>query len=367
MRVDVLVDAEAFGSSLSDDVRGARDRVYIQTLSFEGDRVGRWLADELARSKADDRRLIADDFYTLHRINDRYLYNPKHWFDAEIRSERRSTRSTIDEMERSGVRVKLVNPSGPLTLRALERNHKKIITIDDSVAYLGGINFTEHNFVWHDMMLRVEDQNFTSFLRDDFLATWAGQNLNTSRRFGDIEIYRLDGRNNLDAFKPILDLISSARRSIYVISPYITYPFYRSLGVARRNGAAVTLITPEENNWKTLKEYGIWEARRSGIDVRFYPSRMVHLKAMLIDDACLIMGSSNFDFLSCYFMQEIVALIRDKPTIDQFRRRVLEPDLAASGPCDVRVGFLKGHYHYRRIQLMTLLFKMFGRLVSVGR
>ena len=57
---------------------------------------------------------------------------------------------------------------------------------------------------------------------------------------------------------------------------------------------------------------------------------MSHLKAMLIDDEYLIAGSSNFDYLSYRLYQEIIAIFTDRDLIDDFRERVMLPDLAAA-------------------------------------
>jgi cardiolipin synthase len=196
----------------------------------------------------------------VHRINDNFLHNPKHWFDRETWGERDETLAMLKGLEEEGIGVKLTNPSGPIVVKFPKRNHKKIIVIDDRIAYIGGINFTEHNFEWHDMMLRIEDPELTRFLKSDFLATWDGVHSNTSRKFDDLEIYRLDGATNRKGLQPIIDMIGSARESIHIISPYIAFPFYEPLRKAIANGAEVVLIAPDNNNWSTMREYMIWES-----------------------------------------------------------------------------------------------------------
>ena len=63
----------------------ASDYVYLQSLSYEGDHTGKAISDLMLRSGAPDRRVIADDYYTRHKINDKSLHNPKNWFDRSIR------------------------------------------------------------------------------------------------------------------------------------------------------------------------------------------------------------------------------------------------------------------------------------------
>ncbi|MDH3214922.1 MAG: phosphatidylserine/phosphatidylglycerophosphate/cardiolipin synthase family protein [Candidatus Krumholzibacteria bacterium] len=366
MKTQIQVDADEFWPSLQSDIRSARAHVYLQTLSFEGDTVGKGLAQELTACGAADRRIIADEFYTKHRINDNFLHNPKHWFDRELRKERDDTLAMIADLRGEGVGVKLTNPSGPMAMRFLHRNHKKIIVIDDRIAYVGGINFSEHNFTWHDLMFRIEDAGLARFLKDDFLDTWSGKHANTSKRFDNVEIHRFDGKNNHESYKPILAMIASARKTIYIESPYVAYPFYDALRRARANGVRVILITPDLNNWGVMREYVIWESARADIDLRLYKGRMLHVKAMLIDDTILITGSSNFDFISAQFMQEVIAVITDQAVIAEFKEKVLNKDLENTSLCDEKISHLRGVYHIARLKLMSAIFRTAVKILPGG-
>jgi cardiolipin synthase len=367
MQIQIQVDAGEFWPSLQQDIHGAKQYVFVQTLSFEGDRVGAGLANSLLSSGAPDRRIIADEFYTRHRINDKLLCNPRNWFNASLREERAKTFSIVDRLTSNGVGFKLTGPSGFLLSRFLHRNHKKIVVIDDRVAYIGGINFSEHNFDWHDMMLRIEDPAVARFLRDDFVKTWDGREKRTHGQHRGIDLYGFDGVTNERAFQPILDMIEEARESIYVTSPYVTYPFFGGFRRAVRNGARVSLVSPKKNNWRLLKEYGMWECARSGIEVYLYPGRMSHLKAMLIDDRHLVVGSSNFDFLSWHYMQEIVAVITDANTISQFKKKVLIPDLEQSVLFDGAVSDLTGRCHHMSLRGLNKLYASLTWLSAFGR
>ena len=55
--------------------------------------------------------------------------------------------------------------------------------VDDRVAYVGGMNFSEHNAAWHDMMLRITDRAAVAFLREDFLSTWEGHDRKARAEF----------------------------------------------------------------------------------------------------------------------------------------------------------------------------------------
>jgi cardiolipin synthase len=326
MAAELLVNFNEFWSRLRADIARAQDSIWIQTFAFEGDSVGQELAGALLAAPAQDKRILADSF-TRVVLSDRFRYSPSNLFDKSLRSEAVETERMRRALKTSGVSIKFTNPFGASPRKLLSRNHKKLIVIDDRAAYTGGINFSEHNAAWHDMMLRIDDPRAISFLRNDFQSTWEGRDQSASAEFEGIELLAADGRHNSNAFGRIIDLIDGARKSIVVESPYVTFPFYERLRAATRRGVGVTIITPEQNNWRFFANYARLESARSGVDLRLFRG-MSHLKAMLIDDEYLVCGSSNFDYLSYRIHQELIAVITMPEVIADFRTRVMLPDLA---------------------------------------
>jgi cardiolipin synthase A/B len=237
--------------------------------------------------------------------------------------------------------VRLGNPAGAFFHRFPARNHKKLIALDGRVAYLGGINFSDHNFAWHDLMIRIEDEHVTSFLEQDFLATWEGRDRAGSLRLPGLAIHALDGRHNEDVFDEVLDLVAQAREEVFLECPYVTDPFLRELQRAARRGVRVRIVTPELNNFPLVRQALAQAAERSPLELRLYPGRMTHMKALLVDDRCLVLGSANFDVWSDRSQHEYVLVVSEPETIAEFRRRVVEPDLARSRPCP-RVDAVEG-------------------------
>ncbi|MDI6808844.1 MAG: phosphatidylserine/phosphatidylglycerophosphate/cardiolipin synthase family protein [Candidatus Eisenbacteria bacterium] len=361
MRMQILVDSQEFCESLRHDLLSSRDYSFIQTLSFEGDSAGKMLASLLLSSKCADKRILVDSF-TKFRLSDKLVYSPKNLFNSKLRREVRETTGMIEHLRKSGIGMRFTNPNGPLFMRAAARNHKKLLVLDDRVAYVGGINFSEHNFYWHDMMLRIEDQGVAEFLKEDFLSTWNGHNLNASRRFEGVEFHLLDGVSNEASFMPILGLLRNSKRRIWVESPYLTFPFSRILRELRSNGVSVTIVTPEENNEKLLKECLLWESARSDFDLRLYKGRMTHLKAILIDDDFLLVGSANFDYLSYHSQQEVVAVVSDPDVIQSFKERIVSKDLENSSVFDGKVNGLKGNLIHLGLRSLGKLATSLGKL-----
>ena len=351
MSTELLVDFNEFWARLSEDIQSARQSVFVQTFALEGDPIGKKLAAALLASPARDKRILTDSFSRMV-LSDRFRYSPSNLFNKELRREARETGLMISELEAAGVTVKFTNPYGLSPRKFLSRNHKKLILIDDHTAYIGGINFSEHNAAWHDMMLRVEGADVAAFLREDFLSTWDGRNGTAHGEFETVELSTLDGRTNRSVFQRVVDLIDGAQHTIFVQSPYITFPFYERLREASRRGVDVKIVTPQQNNWSYFANYARIESARSGIDLRLFQGGMSHLKAMLIDDRYLIAGSSNFDYFSYRVHQEILAVFTDPRLIADFRSRVIRPDLANSKATECRASYAGKQWLNFQIRLL---------------
>src|SRR5258706_10276812 len=206
MNAELLVNYPEFWSRFSEDIRSARQSVFVQTFAFEGDVIGKQLAAAMLSANAPDKRVLADSC-TRVVLSDRFRYLPANWFDDELRHEARETTTMMGQLAGRGVQVRFTNPFGFSPRRLLSRNHKKLVVLDGGIAYIGGINFSDHNAAWHDMMIRIEDQTAGHCLRDDFLATWSGRNQVEHQHFDGIEFFTADGRANRAAFQHVLDLI----------------------------------------------------------------------------------------------------------------------------------------------------------------
>ena len=361
MKAELLVDSNQFWSSLQKDIADSQDCVYIQTLSFEGDCVGEMLSAEMLSSKSKDRRIIVD-FYIKYVINDRFLYTLKNIFDTELQAEKTQTMNMIKGLNREGVNVKFTNPFGPILNKFPARNHKKMILVDDHISYIGGINFSEHNFDWHDLMIRLEDTEINGFLKKDFLKTWDGEHVYSEKAFDKFHFYLFDGFNNESSFSVIFDLIDEAQESICIQSAYISFPFYEKLRMAIGRGVKVTLIAPEKNNRSIIGHYTLYEAERSGIDLRLYTPGMTHVKYMMIDNRVLIFGSTNFDYVSYKIEQELITVITDQEFINDFKMQVIDADLRQTKPFDGKLDKKKGRFYYLGLKAVGAIYTSIAKI-----
>jgi len=258
-------------------------------------------------------------------ISDRWVAGRREKLPAALRIEVEATHAMFAGLTGAGVGVRRTNPIDRLFTNYPARNHKKLIVADDT-AYVGGINFSDHNFAWHDFMLRIEGAQAAEWLAGDFEATWRGQPRAGKVDLPGVTLRSLDGRSNADAFGDLLAMIGAARQEVVVISPYLTFPVTGALARAARRGVRVRLITPWPNNKPTVRDHLLATARRGGFEITLL-NEMIHLKGLLIDGARLIIGSSNFDFVSLAAEEELMAVVDDPAIIDDFIARVVQPAL----------------------------------------
>ena len=165
----LLVGSDTFWQRAAEDIGRARERLFVQAMTFEGDAAGRAVADAVRAGKAADRRVLVDDYSRLV-VSDCFVLSPRYLLSRPFRDEVKATRAMFSGLAAAGVGVRITNPVAGRVTRYGLRNHKKLIVADD-VAYIGGFNFSDHNFAWHDLMLRIEAPGPAAFLAGDFEET----------------------------------------------------------------------------------------------------------------------------------------------------------------------------------------------------
>ncbi|MEM7275889.1 MAG: phosphatidylserine/phosphatidylglycerophosphate/cardiolipin synthase family protein [Actinomycetota bacterium] len=323
-----LLQTPEFITELHRRLDGARHRILIQLMTFDGDDAGQGVAERLLA--AADRGVKVEvlvDCFALRFVSDQPVSRPA------VRDEAAASLAMYERLRDGGVDLTFTHPNGPGLLFALARNHKKLFVIDDDV-YLGGINVSDHNFSWHDFMIRIDDEEIRHAVVEDFEFTRAG-----GRRSVDgpiITNQELEGTFNR--------LLAEARHSIVLASPYaIDVGLTRLL--AKVTAPDVRVITTSRNNflvYRRMSPYLRWRLRRAGVQVDSY-TNFSHSKFLLIDDERLLIGSSNFGRHSFWCNEEICLLITDPDFIARFKAELLgdtEPVGGRLHPIDVAFGGL---------------------------
>jgi cardiolipin synthase A/B len=326
----VLIGAREFMESLRQSSLAARKRLLVQAMTFEGDDAGRQLIQLMHESPAPDRRLCIDRYSDVV-VNDRFVYPLNYLTDPALRQEVNTARTLLSRARASGIGVYHTNPTSPLLLRYPFRNHRKMAIADETV-YLGGINFSDHNFAWHDMMIRLDDPVLAAQLSEAFDQNTRGLHTDGIHHTPTGTLFLTHRNRNPRIWKEIFACFENARSQILIISPYVTAPLLDVLRTRCRPEVKITIVSPMLNNKSLLKRYLMNESLRGYFDLRLMPGAMTHLKAALLDGETLLAGSSNFDFASYAFEEEVVLAIRDQAVVEEFRKKVAEPMITGSIP-----------------------------------
>ncbi|MCV9387249.1 phospholipase D-like domain-containing protein [Reichenbachiella ulvae] len=330
MQSKILVGAKEFMNALKSRALAATQSLYVQAMTFEGDSAGESLINLMIHSPAKDKRLIIDSFSKVV-VSDHFVFGARYLKDSKFRAEVHNTYHLIDKARSHGIQVKFINPTGPMMLRYPLRNHKKMMIVDQQYAFIGGINFSEHNFEWYDMMVELKDPSTSDELSKDFLQTWKGVNQSKNISVNSNQLFFFNGIKSERMYEEFFDLIRKAKKNILVISPYISDPLLPILMEKAKSGIKVDIISPEQNNKGFFYNYLIAQSSEGQFNLYHHPG-MFHLKAILIDSRKLIFGSSNYDLISYHFEQEVVVVCQETSLIQEFITRIVRPMKEISKP-----------------------------------
>lgn len=248
----------------------------------------------------------------------------------EIGSFGRLPKGFKEGFSNSNIKVSVFNSITPiLSSRMNYRDHRKIVVIDGMIAYTGGINIGDEyiNLVqrfghWKDVGVRISGSAVDSYVIM-FLRMWNLSTKNPNLQYGRFieknhqEIGKgyvipyADGPDNLlnPARNLYLQMINSAKKSIYIMTPYLILDneIVTALVNSRLSGVDVCIITPHIPDKKIVfacTRSFYQELLEAGIHIYEYKSGFVHAKICLVDNEVATVGSVNFDFRSFYLHYE---------------------------------------------------------------
>ena len=227
-------------------------------------------------------------------------------------------------LEALGIRCKVFAPVTPFVSTHYNyRDHRKITVIDGETAYTGGVNIADEyaNLIdrfgyWKDSGIRLEGEGVWG-LTAAFLNMWSflGGELHEERDYyrphtspatdGFCQPF-LDGpQNNPDnpAEDTFLQLIGSARRFLYITTPYFIPDenIMRALCIAGDGGVDVRLMLPgTPDHWyaDAVADSYIGELLEHHVKVYRYTPGFLHAKSIMVDREAAFVGSVNFDYRS---------------------------------------------------------------------
>lgn len=300
-----------YGAILFDDmlaaIAGAKQRILLETYIIKGDEVGRRFKQALvdAAERGVDVHVIYDGFANLV-VRPSFLA-----FPAPVQVLRYPLMSSW----------KLLSP------RHLGRDHRKILVVDEDVAYVGGYNIgSAYATEWRDTHLKIEGPAVWD-LENAFVDFWNTHPRRTTDRLSqmpaagwrpEIRAHRNVPRQLMYPIRGMyLEAIDRAHVSIDITAAYFIpdRDILDALLEARMRGVRVRIIVPKVSNhvvtdWLSRGFYK--RLLLAGVEIYRYADHMVHAKTATIDGEWTTIGTANIDRLSLLGNYEINLEILDR-------------------------------------------------------
>jgi cardiolipin synthase A/B len=295
-----LVNGEVAYPAMLKAIAESRVSITLSTYIFDFDRVGKIFISALkdAQERGVEIRVLIDD------IGLRYSF-----------------KTVLRDLKKYKIPVaRFMGALRPHTFPHLNlRKHRKILVIDGSIAFTGGMNLREG----HDLSLNpshpVQDLHFQLegpiitqlqrvFIDDWYFTTkeklvgdkWI--NLKLDHKGESFARAIADGPDeDLNKLPSLIEgAISCAKTSIHILTPYFipTESMMGSLMVAANKGVQVVIVTPEKNNLPFVKwasHHYLYQLLKNGIEIWFSPAPFDHSKLIVIDQKWSLFGSANLD------------------------------------------------------------------------
>lgn len=206
-------------------------------------------------------------------------------------------------LEPTGVRVRIFNTLRAILLGHFRRNHRKLLLVDDEVAYLGGINIGDEYEVageapaaWADLAAELRGP----------ICGWLGRRLRRQQvrpLAGPVRLWLSGLGGGLPLRRRYLKAIGAARRRVSIAHAYFLPDrrLVRTITAAARRGVEVTLLLPGRSDVPfarsaSLRLYG--NLLRAGVRIHEWERSVLHAKAAVVDGERMLIGSFNLDPLS---------------------------------------------------------------------
>jgi cardiolipin synthase len=252
-------------------------------------------------------------------------------------------RAIFERMRRCGVNVQEFHPLRPWDLRyswrPFNRDHRKLLIIDDQAAGLGGLNVGGEYAgswvvqskssaacdLWRDNAISLVGPGAKMFLKA-FANTW--NYVIRGGRVGRAELMQNcrfeEGELGVMASVPATrsrvvplahDLLAGAKRSIELSMAYFAPPddLIEQLCAAARRGVQVRLMLPGKCDVQLLltAARSFYETLlTAGVEVYERQAVVLHAKTLVVDRERVAMGSTNLDYRSIEYNLELSALIK---------------------------------------------------------
>lgn len=330
-RITPLLDGDEAFVAMWEAIDGASRRVVCTTFILEDDAVGRRTRDALAAAAERGCEVV---------------------LQCDAYGSKALRASFLRPLQESGGRVILYNP--PLRFRPrmsrLVRNHRKILVVDDRIAFCGGMNVSEDYAGEHhgtgrfrDVHLRLDGPcvaDLAKLVRDSIRSGGdrppaRGERPRPFAKGSVVQVLESNVRRQRRAIQKAMHftLRRAVKRCIFT-SPYFVPPrrLIAAMTDAAQRGVDVRVMTAGRSDVPIVRKasrhlYG--RLLRGGVRLYEMQERTLHAKTACIDGVYGSVGSFNLDYWSYRRNLEVTVTALDPATAARLEERFRE-DLVLS-------------------------------------
>ncbi len=361
-QVELLTNGEEKFPAFIESIQSAQHHIHIEYYIYDNDDIGTEIANLLIKKAKEGVkvRFIYDDF-----------------------GSKNLSKKFIKKMLNAGVEAV---PFYKITFayfanRLNYRNHRKILVVDGTVGYVGGINVSDKYYnngkkdlFWRDTHLKITGASVLN-LQHIFLTDWnfcANQNVHFSANYFPITNQNQQYGEQLvqiiasgpDSKQPsimysLIQAILLSKKEIMITTPYFIpeKSFLDALKIAKLSGVSIKIIVPYSSDSAfvnaTCKSY-YEELLEVGIEIYLYQKGFVHAKTIVCDEFISIVGTANLDNRSFDLNFEVNAIVYDNVLAKELKSR-FETDLKHSKKIDYDA-WKSRPLHIKTIEKITHLF-----------
>lgn len=328
-RSRLLIDGDATFAAIFDAIDNASEYVLVQFYIVRDDDLGRKLQHKLIRKARQKVRVyFLYDAIGSNALPAAYLLTLQ--------------QAGVETAEFSGG-----GRHGGHPFRMNFRNHRKIVVIDGRYAFVGGHNvgveylgLSEERDMrpWRDTHVMIEGPAALgvqlAFIEDWYWITQQILPVRTTPVFAEdadqrVLVLPTGPADELDTCGLLFtELIHSARRRIWIVSPYFVPddPVISALQIAALRGVDVRIMLPEKVDHLLVylaKFSYLEETLPCGIKFFSYQRGFLHNKVFLVDEQLAGVGTANLDNRSFRLNFEITLLFAERDFVDEVERMLL--------------------------------------------
>lgn len=322
-RLQLFHESEAIFSNLLNDINHAKESIVLETYIWEP----RGRAEELAEALIQASRRGVDCHAVLDDVGSRsFLRGP--W----VRRFRLQGISVTPSMS--------VGPLGPLVERIDIRNHRKILVVDDNIAWTGSFNLVDPVLFkqdakvgqWVDAVVRIEGvaaHVLGAIAHWDKAVEMGRKDLSFNREYQFPPSY-LDTSDRAymhilssgpdwereTLHQILLSAIYESQEELLLTSPYFVpdESLLTALKSAAMRGVDVQLLVPKKNDSRMVHHASrsyYQELLQAGVKIQQFDGGLLHTKCVLVDRSTVLFGTVNLDMRSVWLNFEVTLIIYD--------------------------------------------------------